>query len=329
MSITRRRSAIRSAEVAGRNRARILPRPSYRRQALVVAGRRGSVTPASSRSWQGKAAALSHAATALAAIGALVFTGVSLKVTQDQYAAQNELTAQSQYTDRASKAIEQLGRPGDDQIQIRLGGIYALERLAHDSPRDQPNVIEALSAFVHRNTPRAKLGSETCPRPSVDTAAALTVLGRRDPANDGKTRIDLSHLCLNDLVLNEANLAGADLTSTYLRRTELRRANLTGADLYLADLQGANLSRSNLAGADLGGANLTNATMGGVLLNDAKLPGANLTSSDLIGATLDNVLLAGANLTGADLSFGIVTRTDLSAANLTNTELGAINLPRK
>ena len=42
-----------------------------------------------------------------------------------------ELTERGHLTDRYAKAIEQLG---DDKLDVRLGGIYALEQLATDSP---------------------------------------------------------------------------------------------------------------------------------------------------------------------------------------------------
>ncbi len=41
-----------------------------------------------------------------------------------------ELTEQGQVTERYTKAIEQLG---SDKLDIRIGGIYALERIARDS----------------------------------------------------------------------------------------------------------------------------------------------------------------------------------------------------
>jgi len=41
-----------------------------------------------------------------------------------------ELTEQGQVTDRYTKAIEQLG---SDKLDVRIGGIYALERIARDS----------------------------------------------------------------------------------------------------------------------------------------------------------------------------------------------------
>lgn len=45
---------------------------------------------------------------------------------------------QGHITDRFTKAIEQLGKLDGDRpnIEVRLGAIYALERIAIDSPRD-------------------------------------------------------------------------------------------------------------------------------------------------------------------------------------------------
>jgi membrane protein implicated in regulation of membrane protease activity len=55
------------------------------------------------------------------------------------------LSQQGQITDRYTKAIEQLG---SDKLAVRLGGIYALERIATDSPQDRATIAEVLSAFV-------------------------------------------------------------------------------------------------------------------------------------------------------------------------------------
>ena len=44
-----------------------------------------------------------------------------------------EVTEQGQYTDRYTKAI---GQFGSKEIDMRIGGIYALERIAQDSERD-------------------------------------------------------------------------------------------------------------------------------------------------------------------------------------------------
>src|SRR3954464_8467582 len=60
-----------------------------------------------------------------------------------------QLTEQGQITDRFTRAIEQLG---SEKIEIRLGGIYALERIANDSPeRDYNAVIRILVAYFRES----------------------------------------------------------------------------------------------------------------------------------------------------------------------------------
>ena len=57
---------------------------------------------------------------------------------------------EGQITERFTRAIEQLG---SDKIAIRLGGIYALERVAQDSPdKDHRQVMQVLAAYVRENS---------------------------------------------------------------------------------------------------------------------------------------------------------------------------------
>ena len=53
-------------------------------------------------------------------------------------------------TERLTRAVTQLG---DDNMAIRLGGIYALERLAQDSDTDHARVMDVLTAYVRENAP--------------------------------------------------------------------------------------------------------------------------------------------------------------------------------
>ena len=179
--------------------------------------------------------------TALAAVGALVFTALSLQATRE-----------GQITDRFSKAVEQLGTK--DSLEVRLGGIYALERIAHDSARDHPTIMEVLSAYVREHAPRTTCTS-TAPsaRPTTDVQAIPTVIGRRD-INQDRDALALNDTCLRDAELTDANLTGADLTDAILFGADLTGATLTGANLT-----DANLFRADLTGANLTGANLTNA----------------------------------------------------------------------
>jgi hypothetical protein len=168
-----------------------------------------------------------------------------------------KLTEQGQLTDRYSKAVEQLG---SDKLDVRIGGIYALERIAHDSPRDHPTVMEVLAAFVRENSreplrpsSRAESGDDR-PEPWIrpDVQAAVTVIGRRNPEHDSQP-VDLRLANLGGADLAGADLRGVILGGADLRDANLRGADLRGADLWTADLRGAYLRGVNLHGADLRG----------------------------------------------------------------------------
>jgi hypothetical protein len=172
------------------------------------------------------------------------------------------LTEQGQLTDRYSKAIEQLG---SDKLDVRVGGIYALERVARDSPRDHLTVMEVLAAFIREHSleqwTQALEGAALegvalqvdATRPDVQAAA--TVIGRRTIRYDSQP----------------INLSSAHLP----------RADLTGAKLADADLAGADLTGAKLPGAWLIGANFSGAILIGTNLSQAFLTGADFTRADL------------------------------------------------
>ena len=71
-----------------------------------------------------------------------------------------EATRDQQVTERFTRAIDQLGatddKTGDPRLEVRLGGIYALERIALDSPkRDYSTVMEVLTLSKRRPIPRS------------------------------------------------------------------------------------------------------------------------------------------------------------------------------
>jgi uncharacterized protein YjbI with pentapeptide repeats len=236
---------------------------------------------------------------------AVVFTGLALNSTRDQVIIareQGEVAEQGHFTDRYNKAIEQLDKAGNDHLQARLGAIYALERLALDSARDQQTIVEVLSAFVRTNTSRTGANGEDidkCPLSPVraDVQASLTVLGRRRSGQRRTTLIELQKTCLRTAGLPNAQLTGMDLSSSNLGNSNLNEAILAKSYLY-----GAHLKNSLLRGADLNGTNLTGARLVGADMANADLSRANLTGADLRGANLSGVDLTGANLRDADLT---------------------------
>jgi hypothetical protein len=58
---------------------------------------------------------------------------------------------------------------------VRLGGIYALERIVNDSPDDRAIIIEVLTAFVRTHAPWPPKAVA-----AVNQAARLVVMSYRD-----------------------------------------------------------------------------------------------------------------------------------------------------
>jgi uncharacterized protein YjbI with pentapeptide repeats len=305
----------------------------------------------------------------LFAAGALIFTALNFSLLRrtseraDQWQRRTyELSEQGQVTDRYTKAIEQLG---SDTPDVAIGGIYALERIARDSPRDHPTVMDVLSACIRVHsreqwpTPDADgTTHERSTRPDIQ--AALTVIGRRNPEHDIRP-INISGANLARADLTGANLTGAELNSVDLTEASLRGATLDGANLQGVKLIGANLKDAHLVGADIQPAvatvsraaagssprlaslfsDLTAVRLIDADLTDANLTFANLTEAFLMGAILRRAVLTNAKLTradltradldgaslgGADLSGGNFTDANLGGANLTDANLGGANL---
>lgn len=300
---------------------------------LIAAHDVGQVTgPARAASLQtARAAARSQLLTlgaGLFAAAALIFTARNFALSQQSL----KLTEQGQVTDRYTRAIEQLG---SDKLDVRIGGIYALERIARDSARDQPTVMEVLAAFIREHSreqwPLPELGaqpSEDSIRPDVQ--AGITVIGRRSVA-DGEGQINL----------RGANLSGADLSGADLNGANLRWAKLPGvfanqANLAQTHLRGADLTKVDFSGATLSGASFTDAKLPDAFMPGARLDGshfqkADLTRANLVGATLTEALcrganFAGANLIGAFLGDADLADVDMRQANLTNADFTGADL---
>jgi hypothetical protein len=238
--------------------------------------------------------------------GAVVVAGVAFTAAGLVYTARTlHATEQGQITDRYAKTIEQLG---SDKLDVRLGAIYALERLATDSPPDSRSIYDVLCAFVREHHP--KPGAKLPTKPATDIQAALTVIGRRRPA-DRPYAPDLNAIRARGAHLIGANLAEADLTGV-----DLTDATIISANLRDAKLRGAKLSDTFLGKADLRGANLAGADLNGANLADADLRGAFLTHADLRYANLHGADLRSALLAGANLGNAIMGLADLRDAYL-------------
>ncbi len=188
-----------------------------------------------------------------ASLLAAVIAAIGLFVNYQDAIEDRRLTQERLVTDRFAKAVEQIGNSKEEVV---IGGIYSLERIAKDSPKDQWTIMEVLTAFVRKNSPipseikKLEFGSEEkltalakLNPVKIQIQAALTVIGRRDPkrdyTSDEDPELKTKRLNLSDSNLGGANLGGADL----------RDANLGGADLGGANLRDAKISNKQIKSA--------------------------------------------------------------------------------
>jgi uncharacterized protein YjbI with pentapeptide repeats len=250
---------------------------------------------------------------------------------------QLQMAQRGQITERFTRAIDQLGHP---QLDVRLGGMYALERIAHDSRDDRATIREVLTAFVRSHAPwPPKLSGQyvaTAPIGEIpelqvrapDVQASLSILGRGGFAlsQAPSTRREGTVLVVRHAQGDPIDLYAVDLRRARLPDVHLEGANLTGAHLEGADLHGAHLEGANLADAHLEGANLEFAHLEEALLYGAHLKGANLTGVHLENAGLTGASLEGATLSIADLKGAILSSARLERANLLDAHLEAAGL---
>ncbi|WP_254647686.1 pentapeptide repeat-containing protein [Streptomyces sp. GbtcB6] len=264
----------------------------------------------------------------MATLAVAAFAWVSIK----QVGHEQAITQEGQITDRYNVAVGNLGADSED---VRLGGIYALQRIMQDSPRDQHTVIDILSAYIRAHAPKPKKGAPVPGRLTRDAAAALSVLCVRDGQHDGTAVVDLEGTYLPHVDLSGADLRGANLSHTDLRDATLNHADLSGADLSQARLSDigadhlvmrrANLFRAVLRNVSVSQVDLSDASLMAADLRDAYLDGADLRRANLLGTDLRGAFLPDADLRQAEV-FGDLRGAYLGGADLRNASMNKADL---
>ena len=253
--------------------------------------------------------------------------------------------------ERYQKGAEMLG---NGVLSVRLGGIYALQRLAEEHPEQYHiQVMRLFCAFARLPTKDQSLeAGQVVIKPGTllgirqDVEAVMDAIGSR-----GRSRIALEReadfrLDLRGTDLPGAQFLGFDLSKGYFHHSNLTSANFANTDLSDAFFTAADLSqarfykmnflrtrfgRANLSGAIFEDADLTNAGFHNVDLSGANLSGSNLSGATFQDAKVSNARLERANLSRAgflraDLSGARLVRADLSSAHFLDADLNQANI---
>lgn len=213
--------------------------------------------------------------------------------------SQTESDRERRVMDAFAKAMEQLA---SDKLPTRLGAIYTLERISHDSLRDYWPIMETLAAYLRE---MAKIPDrqddepdhpEDWRSPGADIHAILTVIGRRN--EEGRTKfehddrtIDLTYLELRLTSFSEGgNFQLVDFSNSDLNQSTFWACDLTRARFVSADLQSASFcAGTKLKETNFGHANLVCAYLGE----------AELEKNNFHYARLDKAYIAGLDLRSA------------------------------
>jgi len=223
---------------------------------------------------------------------------------------QIKIAAQSQITDRFTRAIEQLGNSREDVLFLRIGAIQALERIGNDSLGDLPAIIRLLAGFARETSSAGdavvKNRENQIAKTPLDVAEAVAALARLNGKHleflrEQKISIDLSGSYFPRLNLPNSNLTRFTLRNCNLSNARLWNANFSNASLWDANLGNASLRNANFSNAILWDANLSNASLRNANLSNAILQNANLSNAILQNANLSDASLRGADFSGANI----------------------------
>lgn len=216
----------------------------------------------------------------------LIKAGEQINLTREQL----RITEQGNLTERFARAVEMLGSMRTEKIdgkeqtkpnlEVRLGGIYSLERLAKDSPDDRPQIVELLSAYIRENARHDGKKPVVERMIGIDVQAVLTVLGRMEHRAKEKDTYPV-------LDLSNTDLLGAFLPYAHLEFTHFYKAHLDVTTFIETYLEGANFEGAHLKRTDFGGAHLEGAHFEGTDLSSAE----NLTQLQIDSAHGDEATI--------------------------------------
>ncbi len=280
--------------------------------------------------------------------------------------AQAALAEDRNFSDLFTKAVEQLGadktvkrqarnRNGalaydengipimqettEANVEVRLGAIYALQRISRASEKDHIPVMETLCAYIRENAiggepdvfPDGELPKRQSDESLEDRLALIQTRSQNLRDFFGPVKTLRSDIRAALTVIGQRDAARRAYEKAQDFRLNFRRANLQRADLVKVDFEGADLSEASLQGANLHranmeGANLSFAQINGAYLNDTIMEEADCSFAKMQGASLSEAKIARANLFGVAMEGAELINTHMERADLSFATMGGANL---
>ena len=258
---------------------------------------------------------------------------------------------------------EATAKLGDKSASVRLGGVYALDKLAGSNKDYLTRIAEILCAHLRETTQKEEYQEKYKDKPSNEIQSLAKVLSelnkelnilnsrKEKNGNFDFLRLDLSasylvgvnlgNACLKDVNLRETNLQGASLDGAQMQRAILSQAQMQEALLVHTEMQGTSCHEVQMQGAHLHGAQMQRASLwraqmqGAILywtrlqgahLPEAKMQGIILFETQMQGTTLIKTQMQGAKLVGTQLQGATLWEAQLQGADLYQTKMQGATL---
>lgn len=230
-------------------------------------------------------------------------------------------------------------------LEVRLGAIYAMERIAQDSLRDHVQIMEILCAYVRENAPVRmarrsphevfdELTEDTSDGQGLSAEAAFQHSKYKDADTLGikptefdqenlerwarqlpKPRLDIQAVLI---VIGRRNAAQADLESQQGYKIDLRDSNLQFCQL-IGKFDDADFTQSRMDGAELQGS-FRDCEFVRSSLQATRAAAIDLSFSDLSAANLSAAFFGASDLSWCRLWSSKMRWTNFNGANLTATD---------
>lgn len=251
-----------------------------------------------------------------------------------------QVNREGQITERFTRAIDQLGH---EKIQIRLGAIFALERIARDSARDAGTIGQILLSYLHESSSRGEVYTDYIPedevpedhdtyipggiRASADVQAIVTVLGSNEMWQEGRPhryeikgidlqRVDMTGLDFHRCDFSHSDLRYSEAVATHFEESDMESTELEHNVFYGSYFQHARFQRCNLWDVSFQHGNLQNSRFIMCQLNRVDFRNSDLTSAKFTLGAFSKVRFADAELSRSDFQGCQFSKSDFSRATL-------------
>ncbi|MEM9910163.1 MAG: pentapeptide repeat-containing protein, partial [Pseudomonadota bacterium] len=235
-------------------------------------------------------------------------------------------------------------------IEVRIGAIYALERIAQDSDRDHVQIMEILCAYIRENAPATEakdwskfelqIGEEDGPlrsdwheqweafellqqhkieqqkRPRADVQTALTVIGRRSARQRQLEARAHDPNCNNEFVFDIPAPKPEEFFNPRVSEMVQLSEFLDALRDWETQLQSYRGSRLDLRETDLRRADFYGLNFGGADFRFSQMQGAVFFQTQLRGAALLRTGLSWASFSEAQMQAAQLDRAQMQGTRL-------------